>query len=241
VRSRLTRFGIGANQFGASSCHKGATVALLDDRRQLFAYAGVDGDRNLGILTRSRGGGLLRSDGAAADRPQRYASAEVVGHAGVRLRGDARGGDVVHSPGVGRDDKMMRLDRSSSRRAMFAIPLWACAVVSAFAEQRQEAATVLGAGQKSCGEYLAAVYGLSPGRFRVETTPSGKTYGNDARALYEWLAGFISAANASSPDGVQIKTDPAAIDVWMRKHCEQNRARSVSHAAQQFVQELRIK
>jgi hypothetical protein len=137
--------------------------------------------------------------------------------------------------------KMMRLDRSSARRAMFAVPLWACAVVSAFAEQRQEATIVLGAGQKSCGEYLAAVYGLSPGRFRVETTPSGKTYGNDARALYEWLAGFISAANAASPDGVQIKTDPAAIDVWMRKHCEQNRTRSVSHAAQQFVQELRIK
>jgi hypothetical protein len=137
--------------------------------------------------------------------------------------------------------KMMRLDRSSARRAMFAVPLWACAVVPAFAEQRQEATIVLGAGQKSCGEYLAAVYGLSPGRFRVETTPTGKTYGNDARALYEWLAGFISAANAASPDGVQIKTDPAAIDVWMRKHCEQNRTRSVSHAAQQFVQELRIK
>jgi hypothetical protein len=136
--------------------------------------------------------------------------------------------------------KMIRLDRSSARRAMFAVPLWACAVVPAFAEQ-QEATIVLGAGQKSCGEYLAAVYGLSPGSFRVATTPTGKTYGNDARALYEWLAGFISAANAASPDGVQIKTDPAAIDVWMRKHCEQNRTRSVSHAAQQFVQELRVK
>ena len=87
------RFGICAHQFGASSCHKGATAAEVDDRRQLFAYAGVDGDWNLGILTRSRGGRLLRSDGTAADRPQRYARAEVVGDAGVRLRGDARGGD----------------------------------------------------------------------------------------------------------------------------------------------------
>ena len=136
--------------------------------------------------------------------------------------------------------KMMRLDRSSARRAMFAVPLWACAVVPAFAEQ-QEATIVLGAGQKSCGEYLAVVYGLSPGSFRVATTPTGKTYGNDARALYEWLAGYISAANATSPDGVQIKTNPAAIDVWMRKHCEQNRTGSISHAAQQFVQELRVK
>jgi hypothetical protein len=102
---------------------------------------------------------------------------------------------------------MMRLDRSSARRAMFAVPLWACAVVPALAEQ-QEATVVLGAGQKSCGEYLAAVYGLSPGRFRVETTPTGKTYGNDARALYEWLAGFISAANAASPDGCRSKPNP---------------------------------
>ncbi|MGA7149927.1 MAG: hypothetical protein WBY84_00750 [Pseudolabrys sp.] len=99
----------------------------------------------------------------------------------------------------------------------------------------------MGAGQKTCGEYLAVVYGLVPGRFRIETTPTGKTYGNDARALYEWLAGYISAANATSPDGVQIKTNPAAIDVWMRKHCEQNRTGSISHAAQQFVQELRVK
>ena len=116
----------------------------------------------------------------------------------------------------------------------------ACVAAPAFAEQ-QEATIVLGAGQKTCGEYLAVVYGLSPGSFRVATTPTGKTYGNDARALYEWLAGFISAANATSPDGVQIKTNPAAIDVWMRKHCEQNRTGSISHAAQQFVQELRVK
>jgi hypothetical protein len=135
--------------------------------------------------------------------------------------------------------KMMGLDRSSARRALFAVPLWACAAVTAFAEQQE--AIVLGAGQKTCGEYLAVVYGLLPGSFRIETTPTGKTYGNDARALYEWLAGYISAANATSPDGVQIKTNPAAIDVWMRKHCEQNRTGSISHAAQQFLQELKVK
>jgi len=213
VRSRLTRFGIGATSSARHPLTKARPPRWLMII-QLFAYAKWT---TAGIL------------------------AFLLGLARRRLRfvgtTDRRG---VRQELVGMR-KMMRLDRSSARRAMFAVPLWACAVVSAFAEQRQEATIVLGAGQKSCGEYLAAVYGLSPGRFRVETTPSGKTYGNDARALYEWLAGFISAANAASPDGVQIKTDPAAIDVWMRKHCEQNRTRSVSHAAQQFVQELRIK
>ncbi len=67
-RRPLTRFGIDTNQFGASSCHKARPP---DDRRQLFAYAGVDGDWNLRILTRSRGSRLLGSDGSAADRPQR--------------------------------------------------------------------------------------------------------------------------------------------------------------------------
>ena len=85
------------------------------------------------------------------------------------------------------------------RRAVFAVPFWACAVVPAFAEQQEG---VLGAGQKSCGDYLEAVYGLSPGSFRVHMTPTGKAYGDNARALYEWLAGFITATNAASPDGV---------------------------------------
>jgi hypothetical protein len=74
-RRTLTRFGIDANQFGASSCHKGATAALVDDRRQLFAYAGVDGDWNLGILTRPRGGRLLRCGRSAAEPSERPAPA----------------------------------------------------------------------------------------------------------------------------------------------------------------------
>ena len=40
--------------------------------------------------------------------------------------------------------------------------------------------------------------------------------------LYEWVRNrlYKRRQTAASPDGVQIKTDPAAIDVWMRKHCE---------------------
>jgi hypothetical protein len=35
------RFGICAHQFGASSCHKGATAAEIDDRAQLVMAGGT--------------------------------------------------------------------------------------------------------------------------------------------------------------------------------------------------------
>ena len=84
--------------------------------------------------------------------------------------------------------KMMRLDRSNARRALFAVPLLGLRRGPRVC-RAAEVTIPLGAGQKTCGEYLAVVYGLVPGSFRIETTPTGKTYGNDARALYEWLAG----------------------------------------------------
>ena len=64
MRSRLTRFGIGANQFGASSSHKGATAALVDDRRQLFAYAEWTATGILAFLL-----GLARAGFASSVRP----------------------------------------------------------------------------------------------------------------------------------------------------------------------------
>src|SRR5262245_48844685 len=81
---------------------------------------------------------------------------------------------------------------------------------------------VSGFGGNSCGKYLAAVHGHPPGSGRVLKRPEGPFY--DEHLLYaEWLAGFFSAMNwFTFKEENQIRDDEAAIDVWIRKWCEQN-------------------
>ena len=56
----------------------------------------------------------------------------------------------------------------------------------------------------------------------------------DERFLYmTWLNGFLSATNVNS--STDIRSDRAAIDVWMRRWCEQNPTKSVVAAALVFV------
>ena len=55
-----------------------------------------------------------------------------------------------------------------------------------------------------------------------------------------WLGGFFSAMNwlvLDEPNG--IKTDNAAIDVWIRKWCEQNPTKTLVEAASAFVWDQR--
>jgi hypothetical protein len=55
-----------------------------------------------------------------------------------------------------------------------------------------------------------------------------------------WLGGFFSATNQwvlNAPNGIQI--DNAAIDVWIRKWCEQNPTKSLFEAASAFVWDQR--
>jgi len=95
-------------------------------------------------------------------------------------------------------------------------------------------------GNNSCGKYLAAIHGHAPGagsgfndRWR------GQLY--DDHALYmAWLGGFFSAINLSVMDEPnEIRSDPAAIDVWIRKWCEQNPTKQLIDAAFQFLWDQR--
>jgi hypothetical protein len=55
-----------------------------------------------------------------------------------------------------------------------------------------------------------------------------------------WLSGFLSATNVwvtQEPNG--IRYDNAAIDVWIRKWCEQNPTKPLWEAALQFVWDQR--
>src|SRR5262249_37655026 len=110
--------------------------------------------------------------------------------------------------------------------------------VSATGHAQWVYASTYGAGSKSCGAYLTAVYGHGPGEsWSVEHAQKGKFY--DEHSLHEqWLLGFITATNLSGT-GSNIKTDTAALDVWMRKWCEQNPTKKVTEAALAFIQDQR--
>jgi len=54
--------------------------------------------------------------------------------------------------------------------------------------------------------------------------------------------GFVTATNISSVGlgtSSDIKTDPPAMDVWMRKWCERNPTKIVSEAAWTYIQDQR--
>ena len=96
-----------------------------------------------------------------------------------------------------------------------------------------------GLGYNSCGQYLAAVHGHPPGTGKLFTGPQGQFFDDHSRYL-DWLNGFFTATNmwiTNEPNG--IKSDNAAIDVWIRKWCEQNPAKLFADAAWAFVWDQR--
>jgi hypothetical protein len=94
-------------------------------------------------------------------------------------------------------------------------------------------------GTHSCGKYLAAVYGHPPGTGKFLNRPEGR-FSDDHFRYMAWLGGFFSATNwwvADEPN--EIRSDSPAIDVWLRKWCEQNPTKSLVQAASEFVWDQR--
>jgi hypothetical protein len=99
---------------------------------------------------------------------------------------------------------------------------------------------VHGLGSNSCGKYLAAVQGHRPGTgIGFNDRWRGQFY--DDHYLYmAWLAGFLTATNlwvTNEPNS--IRSDQSAIDVWLRKWCEQNPTKTLVEAASAFVWDQR--
>ena len=109
-------------------------------------------------------------------------------------------------------------------------------ITASYAQQ----AYVHGMGSNSCGKYLAAVYGHAPGK-GIGFNDRWRGKFSDDHSLYmAWLGGFFSAMNwlvLDEPNG--IKTDNAAIDVWIMKWCEQNPTKTLLDAASAFVWDQR--
>jgi hypothetical protein len=98
---------------------------------------------------------------------------------------------------------------------------------------------VSGLGIHSCGKYLAAVHGHPPGKGRFLNRPEGQ-FTDEHFRYAEWLSGFFSATNWWVIDERnQLQVDDAAIDVWIRKWCEQNPTKPLASAADAFVWDQR--
>jgi hypothetical protein len=92
----------------------------------------------------------------------------------------------------------------------------------------------------SCGKYLAAVHGHPPGAGNTINHPRGGQFSDDHHGYMAWLGGFFTATNQwvlNGPSGIQ--SDHAAIDVWIRKWCEQNPTKRLIDAASEFVWDQR--
>ena len=110
------------------------------------------------------------------------------------------------------------------------------ATTASYAQQ----ANVSAPGTPSCGKYLAAVHGHAPGAgIGFNDRWRGQFYDDHFRYM-AWLAGFLDATNLwVTNDRNSIQSDNAAIDVWIRKWCEQNPTKSLVEAASAFVWDQR--
>ena len=117
-----------------------------------------------------------------------------------------------------------------------AVLILSYATTASYAQQ----ANVSAPGAHSCGKYLEAVRGHAPGKGREIDHPQEGRFSDDHTLYMAWLGGFFSAMNwlvLDEPNG--IKTDNAAIDVWIRKWCEQNPTKTLVEAAYAFVWDQR--
>jgi hypothetical protein len=101
-------------------------------------------------------------------------------------------------------------------------------------------ANVSAPGAHSCGKYLEAVRGHAPGKGREIDHPQEGRFSDDHTLYMAWLEGFFTATNLwvlNEPNS--IRGDQSAIDVWIRKWCEQNPTKTLVEAAYAFVWDQR--
>jgi hypothetical protein len=124
------------------------------------------------------------------------------------------------------------------RYTTIAFLLLSCAATASYAQVRNLFVSDL--GNHSCGKYLAAVHGHPPGVGRVLKDSSEGQFSDDHHRYVAWLGGFFSATNWWVMDERnQVRIDNSAIDVWIRKWCEQNPTKFLIEAASAFAWDQR--
>ena len=99
---------------------------------------------------------------------------------------------------------------------------------------------VLGVGQRSCGQFMAAVGQAPVGQVKQHTATDGTKYYAELIRYNEWMMGFVTGFNSSREDDsdYQIRVDMAALNLWLRKWCNDNPTKAVSQAAVAFRDQM---
>jgi hypothetical protein len=100
----------------------------------------------------------------------------------------------------------------------------------------------MGSGQNSCGQLIAAMGKDHPlGQHREMDTGTG-LFVDEYTMYQQWLMGFVSGFNATHASEAeqqqQVRTDPAAMDLWIRDWCNQHPTQGVFQAANAFITEM---
>jgi hypothetical protein len=99
---------------------------------------------------------------------------------------------------------------------------------------------VLGAGQRSCGQFIAAVGQAPVGAVAmVEKRDGSKLYGELIR-FREWMESFVSGYNAAYEANTddQIRINLSSLDLWLRNWCNAHPTKSFAQAGQALRDEL---
>jgi len=99
------------------------------------------------------------------------------------------------------------------------------------------------AASTSCGEFIAATYGMAPNQHSTMMN-EGRRYYDTSFALMEWAMGFVTAVNAVAaydppPRTPQIETDGAALSLWLSNWCTDHPTDQFGTVVMRFVIEYR--
>jgi hypothetical protein len=132
---------------------------------------------------------------------------------------------------------MKRFDMGMSLAVFFAAMIW-----GAVAHAEPGDFFGLGAGQDSCGKFIASIGKRPPGKMQSMTTRDGDFVSENV-AYIQWLTGFVSGFNAVvvtiGEEQRQVRqVDGAGLDLWMRNWCNQHPTQQVVDGALAFIKEV---
>jgi hypothetical protein len=112
------------------------------------------------------------------------------------------------------------------------------------AHAEKASAFVIGVGQNSCGQLIAAIGRDHPLGQHGELDTVKGPFVDEYTMYQQWLMGFVTGFNikhaSEAEQQQQVRIDPAAMDLWMRNWCNQYPTQKVYQAANAFIDEVRI-